>query len=64
MLFSFDFSHLHIHSSPQPSSPTTAMSHHAHFQDQQRTPPVEKEGELIDFEQGNKKADEPIPFSR
>jgi len=40
------------------------MSHHAHFQDQQRTPPVEKEGELIDFEQGNKKDDEPIPFSR
>jgi len=39
------------------------MSHHAHFADQQHTPPVEKDGEVIDFENGNKK-NEPIPFSR
>ena len=39
------------------------MSHHAHFAEQQRTPPVEKEGERIDFDNGNKK-NAPIPFSR
>ncbi|KAK1920922.1 6-phosphogluconate dehydrogenase [Papiliotrema laurentii] len=39
------------------------MSHHARFAEQELTPPVEKEGEVIDFESGIKR-EEPIPFSR